>query len=96
MGVLFLHETRVLSTVAMLCLQALILAMTSGTSLMLWIWILTQNTGQTIKGLFVGCLTMMEGTAVLAFARATLVWWLLEERGELGSGGEAMDQDGQD
>ncbi|KAM4062764.1 hypothetical protein HRG_007582 [Hirsutella rhossiliensis] len=91
-SVLVLHETRVLSTVAILYLQALILTMTTATSLALWIWILTKATSQMVKGLFVGCLIMMEGTAMLAFGRATLVWWLLEDRGELGGNGESVDQ----
>lgn len=85
-GVLALHETRVLSTVAMLYFQALILTVVTATSLALWAWIRTQVIGQTAKGMVVGGLVMMEVTTMLAFARATLVWWLLED------GGGSMNQ----
>lgn len=81
-GTLLAHETRVLSTVAMLYLQALILTVTTAASLAAWAWLLAQDTGQLAKGVVVGGVTMMMGTAVFAFFRTALVWWVAEDRGE--------------
>lgn len=92
-GVLALHETRVLSTVAVLYLQALILAMTMMTSLALWIWIFTHSTSRIVTGAVVSGVAMLMGTAMLAFFRAALVWWIIEEGGELGGSGEEVFED---
>ncbi|RDA95421.1 hypothetical protein CP533_5380 [Ophiocordyceps camponoti-saundersi (nom. inval.)] len=93
-GVLALHETRVLSTVAILYFQALIIVLTMATSLAMWILIFTHSVSQVVKGAVVSGVVMLMGMAMLAFFRAALVWWLLEEQGELGrSGGEDEDED---
>ncbi|PFH61620.1 hypothetical protein XA68_16795 [Ophiocordyceps unilateralis] len=94
-GVLALHETRVLSTVAVLYLQALILVMTMGTSLALWIWILTHTTSQIVKGAVVSGVTMLMGTAMIAFFRAALIWWIIEDHGELGGSGFSDEEIGE-
>ncbi|POR32172.1 Uncharacterized protein TPAR_07618 [Tolypocladium paradoxum] len=90
-GTLVIHETRLLSTVAMLHLQALILTVTTVTSLTMWIWLFTQDTSQLVKGVVIGCVAMMMGTAMLAFFRTALVWWMVEKRGELGGSGDSFE-----
>lgn len=80
---LALHEVRVLSPVAILYLEALILTMTTATSLALWVWVLSEASSQTVEATFTGCIVMMQGSAMLAFSRAELVWWLLGDRGRL-------------
>ncbi|KND86925.1 hypothetical protein TOPH_08413 [Tolypocladium ophioglossoides CBS 100239] len=92
-GALAIHETRVLSTVAMLFLQALILGVTTVTSLAMWIWLFTQDADQLVKGVVVGCVAVMMGTAMFAFFRTVLVWWMIEARGERGGGGDLFEGD---
>ncbi|PHH77748.1 hypothetical protein CDD80_262 [Ophiocordyceps camponoti-rufipedis] len=89
-GVLALHETRVLSSVAVLYLQALILIMTMMTSLAMWIWIFTHSTSRIVMGAVVSGVAMLMGTAMLAFFRAALVWWIIEDRGVLGGSGDEV------
>ncbi|PNY22926.1 Uncharacterized protein TCAP_07021 [Tolypocladium capitatum] len=95
-GTLVAHETRVLSTVAMLYRQALILTATAVSSLAMWIWLFTQDTNHPVTGVVFGCVAMMMGTATLAFFRTALVWWMIEDRGELGGSGDSLDGDIED
>ncbi|PHH89388.1 hypothetical protein CDD83_6170 [Cordyceps sp. RAO-2017] len=90
---LVLHETRVLSAVAMLYVEAAILTMTMATSLALGLCVATHNSSQGVKGVVAACVTLMMGTAVLAFFRVVLVWWLVEDGDELG--GQTSDGGGE-
>ncbi|RDA84288.1 hypothetical protein CP532_3353 [Ophiocordyceps camponoti-leonardi (nom. inval.)] len=92
-GVLALHESRVLSTVAILYFQALILVLTMASSLAMWIWIFTHRVSQGVKGAVVSGVVVLMGTAMFAFFRAALIWWLIEDRGELGCSGDSDEDD---
>ena len=89
-GTLVAHETRVLSTVAMLYLQAVIMTMTALTLLAAWGWLLEQDADQLATGVVVGCVAMMMGVAVFAFFRVALIWWMVEDCGPLGVGEDSL------
>ncbi|KJZ78536.1 hypothetical protein HIM_01927 [Hirsutella minnesotensis 3608] len=82
-------ETRAPSSnAAVVCLESLVLTLSTLMALALWIWILEDEAvSRLVKAVVVGVVVAVQGTAVLAFARAALVWWLVED-------GEGFEHEG--
>ncbi|KYK60235.1 hypothetical protein DCS_01372 [Drechmeria coniospora] len=95
LGTLVAHEVRLLRTVVLLYLQALILTMTTGASFALWLGMLAtgQDVDQLAKGVAVGSIAMMVGTAAVAFSRAVAVWWWAVEVSGMDDDDEATEED---
>ncbi|KAF4983899.1 hypothetical protein FZEAL_775 [Fusarium zealandicum] len=72
-GTLLAHEAKGLSTVALLYLQSLIMAVTTGASLILWARCL-QEQSRAAKSVLMGCDVLMWGLALFGFIRAVVVW----------------------
>lgn len=70
---LIAHEVKVLSSVAHLYLQALILALTTMASGYLWVKCLGEES-RHVKGVIMGCSVMIWGLALFGFLRAVVVW----------------------
>ncbi|KAK7418205.1 hypothetical protein QQZ08_011358 [Neonectria magnoliae] len=67
------HEVHLLSAVALLYLQCLILVFTTATSLILWAQCIEERS-RPVKGVLMGCNTFMWGLALFGFVRAVVVW----------------------
>lgn len=78
---LVIHEVRVLSTVAILYVQAGILFLTTAASLALWIRSLSLQK-QEVKGVIMGCNVFIWAMAFLGFLRAAIVWMAERDEGE--------------
>lgn len=70
---LVIHEVKLLSSVALLYLESLILAATTVSSLVLWARCF-QEESRSVKGVLMGCNVLMWGLALFAFVRAVVVW----------------------
>ncbi|KAF5022028.1 hypothetical protein F66182_5911 [Fusarium sp. NRRL 66182] len=70
---LFAHEVKLLSSVALLYLQSLILAATTVSSFILWARCF-QEQSRSVKGVLMGCNVLMWGLALFGFIRAVVVW----------------------
>ncbi|KAF4459700.1 hypothetical protein FALBO_13550 [Fusarium albosuccineum] len=79
---LLAHETKLLSSVALLYLQSLILVVTTIASLILWTRCF-QEQSPAVKGVLMGCNVLMWGLALFGFLRAVVLWKVeaTEERG---------------
>jgi hypothetical protein len=70
---LVIHEVKLLSSVALLYLESLILAVTTLSSLVLWARCF-QEESRSVKSVLMGCNVLMWGLALFAFVRAVVVW----------------------
>ncbi|KAJ4254387.1 hypothetical protein NW762_009982 [Fusarium torreyae] len=70
---LLAHEVKLLSSVALLYLQSLILAATTVSSLVLWARCF-QEESRFVKGVLMGCNVLMWGLALFGFIRAAILW----------------------
>lgn len=70
---LLAHEVKLLSSVALLYLQSLILAATTVSSLVLWARCF-QEESRSVKGVLMGCNVLMWGLALFGFIRAVVIW----------------------
>ncbi|KAM0440017.1 hypothetical protein ACHAPT_001119 [Fusarium lateritium] len=70
---LLAHEVKLLSSVALLYLQSLILAVTTVASVVLWARCF-QEQSPDVKGVLMGCNVMLWGLALFGFIRAAVVW----------------------
>ncbi|KAM0226388.1 hypothetical protein ACHAQD_000308 [Fusarium lateritium] len=70
---LVIHEVKLLSSVALLYLESLILVATTVSSLVLWARCF-QEESRSVKGVLMGCNVLMWGLALFAFVRAVVVW----------------------
>lgn len=70
---LVIHEVKLLSSVALLYLESLILAAATVSSLVLWVRCF-QEESRSVKGVLMGCNVLMWGLALFAFVRAVVVW----------------------
>ncbi|KAF5648358.1 integral peroxisomal membrane [Fusarium sp. NRRL 52700] len=70
---LLIHEVKLLSSVALLYLESLILAATTLSSLVLWARCF-QEESRSVKGVLMGCNVMMWGLALFGFIRAVVIW----------------------
>lgn len=70
---LLVHEVKLLSSVALLYLQSLILAVTTAASVVLWARCLQEESPE-VKGVLMGCNVMLWGLALFGFIRAAVVW----------------------
>ncbi|KPM39697.1 hypothetical protein AK830_g6872 [Neonectria ditissima] len=67
------HEVHMLSAVAMLYLQCLILVFTTATSLVMWAQCIEERS-RSVKGVLMGCNMFMWGLALFGFVRAVVIW----------------------
>ncbi|WAO86463.1 Hypothetical protein NCS54_00373700 [Fusarium falciforme] len=70
---LLAHEVKLLSSVALLYLQSLILAVTTAASVVLWARCFQEKSPE-VKGVLMGCNVMLWGLALFGFIRAAVVW----------------------
>ncbi|KAH7271130.1 hypothetical protein B0J15DRAFT_389085 [Fusarium solani] len=70
---LLAHEVKLLSSVALLYLQSLILAVTTAASVVLWARFFQEQSPE-VKGVLMGCNVMLWGLALFGFIRAAVVW----------------------
>ncbi|EEU47261.1 uncharacterized protein NECHADRAFT_77531 [Fusarium vanettenii 77-13-4] len=70
---LLAHEVKLLSSVALLYLQSLILAVTTAASVVLWARCFQEQSPE-VKGVLMGCNVMLWGLALFGFIRAAVVW----------------------
>ncbi|KAM5346440.1 hypothetical protein ACJ41O_009445 [Fusarium nematophilum] len=70
---LLAHEIKLLSSVALLYLQSLILAATTAASFILWARCF-QEESRAVKGVLMGCNVLMWGLSLFGFIRAVVVW----------------------
>ncbi|KAF5667780.1 integral peroxisomal membrane [Fusarium circinatum] len=78
---LLIHEVKLLSSVALLYLESLILAATTLSSLVLWARCF-QEESRSVKGVLMGCNVMMWGLALFGFIRAVVIWKVESEDDE--------------
>ncbi|KAF5670522.1 hypothetical protein FHETE_4429 [Fusarium heterosporum] len=70
---LVVHEVKLLSSVALLYLESMILAATTVSSLVLWVRCF-QEESRSVKGVLMGCNVLMWVLALFGFVRAVVIW----------------------
>ncbi|GKT98015.1 hypothetical protein FLAG1_00788 [Fusarium langsethiae] len=79
---LIIHEVKLLSSVALLYLESLILAATTMASFVLWTRCF-QEESRSVKGVLMGSNVLMWGLAFFGFVRAVVIWKVEASEGDV-------------
>lgn len=79
---LIIHEIKVLSSVALLYLESIILIATTVASFVLWTRCF-QEESRSVKGVLMGSNVLMWGLAFFGFVRAVVIWKVEASEGDV-------------